>query len=521
MSVERVRNSLALSAFVVDRRATELLWLLDAIGALGSEQSVRLRTPAAPIGVTHITNPTRMVLLKAVPDLPICGLVLAWLLGTAACFSPEITRPLPCSESQACPPGQVCDSAESICRAPVKIVGIRMGDHHTCAITGMGAVRCWGRGNDHRLGFPGFDAVGDGERPSARPSLSLPPITDVGLGDRHSCAVTGSGAVYCWGGAGRGATGYLGDGADHPVRGEPIPLSKHVEELAISAGHSCARTSDGEVYCWGANQVGQLGYGNTTDIGLEVTPDAVGSVDLGARALSLVGGSGFHTCALLEDGRLRCWGGNTNGQLGYATTELVSLDQVPDALGDVQVGGPVMRAALGVRHTCVVLETGVVRCWGQGELGRLGYASEDSIFATTPAEYNRNVNLGEGEAALDIAVGQDHSCALLRSGNVMCWGSNARGQLGVGAVDAIGDDEEPINGGFIDMGGRAAAIAAAGQRTCVLTSDERVRCWGQGNTGSLGCGDCSAPQTGDGEPVDTSCDIRTEADACDISIWEP
>jgi alpha-tubulin suppressor-like RCC1 family protein len=203
------------------------------------------------------------------------------------------------------------------------------------------------------------------------------------------------------------------------------------------------------VRCWGASEFGQLGYGNTDTIGDDETPASAGDVPLGAPALH-IGAGIYHTCAVLTTRAVRCWGRNDSGQLGYGNTDTIGDDETPASEGDVDLGGPLASAlSAGFTHTCTLLRDGHVRCWGSGFWGRLGYGNTNSIGDDeTPASVG---DVFLGGTAIQIAAGDAHNCALLAGGNVRCWGANDAGQLGYGNTDRIGDDETPASAGPVQL----------------------------------------------------------------------
>ena len=479
--------------------------------SLPSKASVRARP--APTGSSGFA------VESPVMNSALCTFFCAgWLVfNSLGCFNPVPKQELGCTDTQTCPPKLVCDSTELVCRPPTVIRAIATAATHTCVTTDIGRVRCWGRSRDNRLGRTD-EVVGDDEHPSTRGDLPLPNIDHTDTGSEHSCAATTDGRVYCWGRGNSGRTGYLGDGSNHPVRDQPVPLSAHAVAVSTGGEHSCALTNDGDVFCWGRGQFGRLGYGSEDDIGDQVTPDDAGAIALGGRATSVTAG-GQHTCALLDTNNVRCWGNRNEGRLGYGTVEVDSITTPPANYGDVDVGAPVTKIVAGPSHTCAILESGNLRCWGNGADGRLGYASTDDVGNTmSPAQHG--VNVAVGEPVVDVGLGQQHTCALVASGNVVCWGANQRGQLGVGLApdDIIGDDEDPDLLGRVDLDGQGRLLAVGGHHTCVVMTDNRIRCWGQGHVGILGCGNCVAPPV---TPPDTSCDIALAADTCNTSVWEP
>ena len=168
--------------------------------------------------------------------------------------------------------------------------------------------------------------------------------------------------------------------------------------------------------------------------------------------------AGLRTCALTMAGGVRCWGYGSMGQLGYGNTLNVGDDEAPATAGDVNVGTPVVQLAAGEYHTCALLQNGNVRCWGNGNFGALGYGNtldigDDEVPATAG-----DVNLGA--PVVQLAAGEYHTCALLQNGNVRCWGSGLYGALGYGNFDNIGDDEAPAIAGDVNIGSPLAACSA-------------------------------------------------------------
>jgi alpha-tubulin suppressor-like RCC1 family protein len=191
-----------------------------------------------------------------------------------------------------------------------------------------------------------------------------------------------------------------------------------------------------------------------------------------------------HTCALLTNGAVRCWGRGDSGRLGYGNTNTIGDDEIPASAGDVNVGGTVQQIAAGSDHTCALLTTGAVRCWGHGGDGRLGYGNTNTIGDNeTPASAG-DVNVGG--TVQQIAAGGGHTCALLTNGAVRCWGEGSFGQLGYGNTNWIGDNETPASAGDVPVGGTVQQIAAGIFHTCAVLTNGAVRCWGYGACGPLG-----------------------------------
>src|SRR3954452_4586382 len=206
---------------------------------------------------------------------------------------------------------------------------IDAGQNHTCALQSA-ALRCWGFNREGELGIGNSDTIGDDETPAAAPPADLGPgrtATAVSAGDFHTCAVLDDGSARCWG---FGQNGRLGTGSqvnigdDEPVVSvPPVNLGPGHTAKAITAGgaHTCAILDDDSLRCWGYGFNGQLGYGNADSIGDSETPGSAGPVNLGpGRTAKAVAAGSAHTCAVLDDGSVRCWGAGLRGQLGYGNT---------------------------------------------------------------------------------------------------------------------------------------------------------------------------------------------------------
>ncbi len=163
-----------------------------------------------------------------------------------------------------------------------------------------------------------------------------------------------------------------------------MKLGRGRKAVAIAAGyrHTCALLDNGKVRCWGAGVHGQLGYGNTRKIGDNETPASVRPVKLGARRKAIaISASGAHSCAVLNNGKVRCWGSGRHGQLGYGNTRDIGDNEHPGSVGPVKLGAGRKAVAIqaGGRHTFALLDNGRVRCWGLASEGQLGYANTRNI----------------------------------------------------------------------------------------------------------------------------------------------
>lgn len=288
------------------------------------------------------------------------------------------------------------------------------------------------------------------------------------------------------------------------LAGQPSqPASPVAGTLTAGDVHSCVVLAAG-TRCWGFGGNGRLGYGNPTSIGDDETPGSAGPVDVGVgRTVKIVTAGDNHTCALLDNGTVLCWGFGGNGRLGYGNTHDIGDNEKPEFAGAVSLGGTAISISAGEAHTCAVLAGGAVRCWGYGRAGQLGNGDIRDIGDDELPSSVAPVDLG-GAKAVSVTAGDSHSCVLLDTGGVRCWGFAGYGQLGLGSVPPgenpiIGDNESPASVGPVDLGaGRtASAISAGGLHTCAVLDNEDVRCWGFAGNGQLGYGNIS--NVGDNE----------------------
>ena len=382
--------------------------------------------------------------------------------------------------------------------APGPIAAVHAGGH-SCALLSGGAVRCWGSSFEGQLGYANTATIGDDESPAVAGNVQVGgTVSQIAVGRNHTCALLDGGAVRCWGNGDMGRLGYgntdiIGDD-ETPASAGDVVVGGTVKQLAAGENHVCALLDSGAVRCWGASDRGQLGYGNTNTIGDDETPASAGDVPVGGTVTQVAAGD-RHTCALLDTGAVRCWGWGHNGMLGYGNTDDVGDDETPASVGDVDVGGTATLVAAGSNHSCALLDTGAVRCWGGASHGQLGYGNLVVIGDDEAPATAGDVDLGG--PATDLAVGSLHNCALLGGGALRCWGIAFDGRLGYGNTDKIGDDEAPASAGDVDVGGGVRQVSTGGRHTCALLDSGAVRCWGHGVGGQLGYG--STDNVGDDE----------------------
>ncbi|MFL5401825.1 MAG: Ig-like domain-containing protein [Gemmatimonadales bacterium] len=275
----------------------------------------------------------------------------------------------------------------------------------------------------------------------------------------HTCALTASGAAYCWG---YNASGQLGNGSLVNTL-IPVPVSNGLRFTLIAGGadHSCGLVASGVAYCWGTNEHGELGTGGGPR---SATPVPV-SGDL--RLITLVVG-GSHTCGLTNTGAAYCWGWNEDGELGSGSFD---ASPIPIAV----LGGLSFTSIIaGAYHTCGLISGGAAYCWGWNYSGQLGNGQLDN--SPIPVAVSRGLSFSSLAAGFSW-----HSCGLTIGGDAYCWGEGGSGELGDGAQDHITLSPHPVLGGL-----KFSTLTNGFVHTCGRTTAGKAYCWGDDHWGELG-----------------------------------
>jgi alpha-tubulin suppressor-like RCC1 family protein len=339
-------------------------------------------------------------------------------------------------------------------RGVTNAIQVAVGFQHSCAVLSSGHVDCWGAEVIEHI-------VSNRDTPVEVPGVD--DATEVAAGGAHSCALLASGHVECWE---ENEHGQLGDGG--VVRASEIPVEVQGVATAtqISAGseHSCALLASGHVSCWGHNESGQLGDGTTSE---SDTPVEV----QGVTTATQVAAGGQDSCALMSNSHVDCWGENDYGQLGNGTIES------SNTAVEVQGVTTATQVAAGGEHSCALLSGGHADCWGDNESEQLGDATNGGNWAMP-------VGVQGLADVTQVAVGYPHSCAVLSSGHVGCWGENSWGQLGDGTTERA---EAPVEVHGVT---NAMQVSAGEVDPCAVLSSGHVDCWGGDyfESGQLGDG---------------------------------
>lgn len=355
---------------------------------------------------------------------------------------------------------------------------VAMNSASTCVLNKTGTVRCGG-GFTYRLEDRPYGAT----NPSVVVDGLAMGVNAVAVGGSHRCALMETGAVKCWGENQYGQNGNGTTGHDSVVT-QVVGLNNSVSKISTGSSHSCALTNEGAVKCWGLNSSAQLGDSTTVN---RSTPVAVLGLD--SKVTAITAGYDF-TCALTNTGGVKCWGANDVSQLGDGTqlrrNTPIDVSSLSTGVSDISAGW---------RHACALRLDGSVQCWGANNAGQLG-------DRTTTNQSKPVSVLGLDSAVVAIATGRAHSCALLRSGAVKCWGNNTDGQLGDGTQLQRSGAVAVVN---LDID--VVAIAAGYDGSCAIGSNGQVRCWGNNSANML---------LGDSNPLDMQTPVGLAGAATEV-----
>jgi surface protein len=363
----------------------------------------------------------------------------------------------------------------------------------TCSVLNDGTLKCWGW---NRHGQLGIGADGDATSRNTPTAVNLGAgrtAKVVSLGSAHTCAILDDDTLKCWGQGVHYGTGLLGYG-DLTSRNAPeatavVNLGAGRTAKAVAAGrhHTCAILDDGTLKCWGYNNWGQLGYGDRTS---RNAPDATEVVNLGAgRTAKAVAAGDSFTCAILDDGTIKCWGMHQSGAVGDGTIPTAPpWDRLTPRAVDLGPGRTAKALSAGDGFACAILDDDTLKCWGVHQVSiHSEIDGTTGIAAYTPTA----VNLGPGRTAKGVSGGNMHQCAILDDDTLKCRGYDGHGALGLGNRPNNRNTWVAVNLGD-NYGRKAKAVTCGSQHTCAMLDDDTVKCWGTQQHGTLGYGDSIA-----------------------------
>ncbi len=463
--------------------------------------------------------------------------------------------------------GKIADDATAGCIAGNRsqcVEQAELGDRFACARLHDHSVWCWGSNAESQLGYMTTDlcpmVLPNGQTQSVSchtypfqvPGLNS--VTNLAAGRQFACAVRADGGVWCWG---SNSAGQLGNaGAPSSVTPTQVAGLGGVQAIALGARHACA-LQDGAVLCWGADDRLQLGVQNPSQICIspdgstpcETSPKQV----MGLGHATAIAAGDAHTCAVMDDGSVACWGANDWGQLGGGAAGDPSSKPVAVKSGHVNPFASAVVA--GIAHTCTLRDDGAVFCWGRADHGELGVPPPSPTpdrcpgpcspsplqvvtlpnqpklppeaptadggappdMAMEPPDMAMPMELPDSGEAGDFAIAPDlapvpvmgpptpptalsaggsHTCVVVSDGTLRCWGSDDEDELGDGqrgpSMPPSAVIAQPGAAHDNPLGG-AKAVSAGVASTCALLADGSLRCWGSNLVGALGEGDLAMP----------------------------
>ena len=396
-----------------------------------------------------------------------------------------------------------CNEADETCVPPPPegdyVTSVTLGRSHTCVLISTGQVKCWGSNSGGKLGLESDDDSlrGDdaAEMGADLPFLPLPKkVVQITAGESHTCVRFEDKSVGCWG---NNDQGELGIGDTLPRGAAPgdisdiatVPIGP-AESISAGGAGTCAVVA-GQAHCWGANTLGQFGLGDELPRG-----DGITAIE-GASALASITKvtlGYLHSCFALGVGDPICVGGGFYGNLvqGNNVSYGGQVGETISVAPSINVGAPISKIAAGGDHTCVVTTDGRLFCYGYGANGVLGLGDSQ----------NRGDDAGEvgasssetelGEPVKTIVPSFSNNCAILQSGNVKCWGYGVGGLNGQGNTESLGDDDGETGVGLpvVALGESVQVLAVSGGGSaCALLESFKLKCWGTNADAQLGLGD--------------------------------
>ena len=349
---------------------------------------------------------------------------------------------------------------------------IDTGAVHTCGILENGSAMCWGRDTYGQLGDGGESTS------NIRPNTYVDTPNDVTVsqiftGPYRTCAILSNDVTNCWG---FNEDGQSGDESTNtyksPTNAVKFPEGRVAESMGMGHKHTCAILDNDQLACWGTDLHGALGNGdsNSEDQYLPViisTPADRTTVKVEAGV--------SHTCILMDDGGIMCWGRDNAGQLGNGESSPTTYAPESDVI--LPEGRIATDISVGNEHSCAILDNKSVVCWGMNNYGQLGdNSSTNAKIPTFP-------HLPNGSTATKISSGSQHTCATIENGSLYCWGHNKNSRLGLGTSGGV--HKIPM---FVSANHSIVEISAAAEHTCVLSENGSISCWGRNNYGQLGLG---------------------------------
>ena len=348
---------------------------------------------------------------------------------------------------------------------------VSAGVQHTCARKTDGTLWCWGGNTSGELGN------GTRARSESSPVHVAElgsDVVDVAAGVLHTCARKTDGTLWCWG---ENSSGQVGDGTMLDEKLSPVgvvAIGSDVARVAVGNSQTCAVKTDGTLWCWGIVRAG-----DGTPLTQHLLP--VPLTALGSEVVEV--DIDFHICVRKSDGTLWCWGDNENGENGDGTSESPLLEAAHVA----PLGNDVAEVAIGFGHSCARKTDGTLWCWGRNNHGQVGDGTAEGP-KLQPVQV-----AALGNHVVEVSAGSGNTCARKTDGTLWCWGKNSVGELGDGTIE--GPKLSPVH--VAELGSDVVEVAVGSGRTCARKGDGTLWCWGGNELGQLGDGTTEGRPCGD------------------------
>jgi alpha-tubulin suppressor-like RCC1 family protein len=371
----------------------------------------------------------------------------------------------------------------------------------TCVVTSNHQARCWGEGSSGQIGNGSFsDASAPNVVRNVADTGPLTNVVQVTAGGQHACALLSTGRAVCWGEDGLGALGNGGSAVDSPT---PMFVRNAADTAAlggiaeISAGGSttCARLVSGQARCWGNDSEGQVGDAGPFEFSIQLPHLVARNADHAPlTGITQLSSGASHTCARLNTGQARCWGLGTTGQLGDDTNTNRNFAVTVKNGSGVAPLADIAQVAAGGNTSCARLSNGQARCWGAGDQGQIG--NNDDANRARPAVVRAPAGPDVLRNVSQIAVSTTHTCFRLTNGQARCTGNGSQGALG-NPNFSDGPVLRPVvvrNGNDTGALTGVAELAIGTNFSCARLSIGQARCWGTDINKQLGNGDAGGSE---------------------------
>ena len=454
------------SACVLDSAGAAYCWGAGGSGQLGNGSSTAAQS--TPVAVTTSGALSGVALTQITAGgASACGLSSA---GAAYCWGAGGSGQLGNGAMTAAQSTAVAVTTSGVLSG-VTLTQITAGSNSVSALASTGSAYSWGAGAIGQLGNNSTTAAQSTAVAVTTAGVSGVTLSQISVGTTFACALTGTGAAYCWGEDGSAQIGNPATAVNFLV---PTAVTSQAEMISAGSGDACL-IRNGKAFCWGLNANGQLGNNSTTQSLVPVAVTTSGA--LSGVALTQIGAGTSFACGLASTGTAYCWGLGTSGQLGNSAT---TSSSVPVTLPNGGVAG--LQVAAGAAHGCALDNTGAGVCWGlntNGQLGNGSTTSTDSPGLVTASGVLSGVNLTQ------IDGGNADTCAAAAGGAAYCWGINTNGELGNSSTTQSTTAVAVTTSGVL-AGVSLSQIGAGGNSTCALDTTGAAYCWGINTNGELG-----------------------------------